>query len=54
MLTPSTCSHSQASLFPGLQKAGWGPGNEAMHSLSLMDGWARDYLLTGECNMAYY
>ena len=32
MLTPSTCSRSQASSFPGLQKAGQGPGNETTHS----------------------
>ena len=32
MLTPSTCSGSPASSFPGLRKAGQGPGNEAMHS----------------------
>ena len=32
ILTPSTCSGSPASSFPGLQKAGRGPGNEAMNS----------------------
>ena len=31
MLTPSTCSGSPASSFPGLQKAGRGLGNEATH-----------------------
>ena len=51
MRTPSSCSRSPASSFPGLQKAGWGPGNEATHPLdltSLVDGWAQDYHLTGE------
>ena len=40
MQTPSTCSYSPASSFPGFRKAGRGPGNEATHSLyltSLMD-----------------
>ena len=32
MLTPSTCSCSPASSFPGLRKAGRGAGNEATHS----------------------
>ena len=32
MLTPSTCSGSPASSFPGLRKAGRGAGNEATHS----------------------
>ena len=35
MWTPSTCSCPPASSFPGLRKAGWGPGNEATHPLDL-------------------
>ena len=35
MRTPSTCSRSPASSFPGLRKAGRGPGNEATHPLDL-------------------
>ena len=35
MRTQSTCSHPPASLFPGLCKAGRGPGNEATHPLDL-------------------
>ena len=31
MLTTSTCWSSPASSFPGLRKAGRGPGNEATH-----------------------
>ena len=51
MRTPSMCSHSPASSFPGLRKAGRAPWDEATHSLdlaSLVDGWARDYHLTDE------
>ena len=51
MRTPSMCSCSPASSFPGLQKAGQGPGNKAMHSLdltSLVDSWAQDYSRTSE------
>ena len=44
VLTPSTCSRSPASSFPGLQKAGQGPGNEATH----LSGH------TGEWNMTCY
>ena len=44
VLTPSTCSRSPASLFPGWWKAGQGPGNEATHSSGR----------TGEWNMACY
>ena len=60
MRTPSMCSRSPASSFPGLRKA-WMTkfslltlkllGNDVTHSLdlaSLMDGWARDNHLTGE------
>ena len=35
MRTPSMCSCPPASSFPGLHKAGWGPGNEATHPLDL-------------------
>ena len=35
MRTTSTCSCPPASSFPGLRKAGRGPGNEAMHPLDL-------------------
>ena len=50
VLTPSTCSRSPASLFPGLRKAGWGPGNEATH----LSGRTVKYgmLLKPECSYA--
>ena len=35
MQTPSTCSRSPGSSFPGLQKAERGPRNKATHSLDL-------------------
>ena len=50
MRTPSTCSRSPASSFPGLRKAVRGAGNEATHSpsLDLVNDWVRDYHLTAE------
>ena len=39
VLTPSTCSHSPASSFPGLRKAGQGPWNKATHSSGPTGEW---------------